>query len=134
MVSVKLALAILVAFSAVVSSKDVIDQLVVATSDCYQCGMTFFGTISIKVRIYLAVNTERCVIWPVSRCCVHPKAGWTTFLPFSTFLLILHVFCWFSSENKLVLSYVRTSVPYTSQLVVSIGCFAAFYGVWWKAP
>jgi hypothetical protein len=50
MVSIKLRLALLVAFSAAVSSKDVIDQLVVATSDCYQCGMTFFGTISIKVR------------------------------------------------------------------------------------
>ena len=48
----KLVLAIAVvtfAVANVVAKEDVIDQVIVATSNCNECGMTFFGTISIKV-------------------------------------------------------------------------------------
>ena len=54
MFSFKFVLTILVvtmaATSDVVSANDVINEVIVATSACTDCGMTFFGTISIKVK------------------------------------------------------------------------------------
>jgi hypothetical protein len=51
MVSSKLCFAILAVFVASAFSADVIEQVIVATSNCNECGMTFFGTISIKVSV-----------------------------------------------------------------------------------
>jgi len=38
-------------FSVATAADDVIDTVIVATSNCEYCGMTFTGTISIKVRV-----------------------------------------------------------------------------------
>ena len=47
--------------------------------------------------------TKCCVFRPAFGCCVHPKAGWTTFFqPFSTFfvLFISNLFQWFYGWNQ----------------------------------
>ncbi len=45
----KLFFAIFAALVAASVADDVIREVIVATSNCHECGMTFFGTISIKV-------------------------------------------------------------------------------------
>ncbi len=65
MVSSKLFFAIFAVCVASAFSADVIEQVIVATSNCNECGMTFFGTISIKVSLQSDIrntNQSKCTV------------------------------------------------------------------------
>ena len=59
-----------------------------------------------------------CLFWPAFGCCVHPKAGRTTFFqPFLTFLLFLFLFHWFHGWNQQKTSENEQKKVYSSKLV-----------------
>ena len=68
-------------------------------------GQRFSGlSILAKLTLYVFLQAKKrsvvdvcCVFWPAFRCSQHLKAGWTTFLSFSTFLNLLQ---WFHAWNQ----------------------------------
>lgn len=61
-----LAFSILTFAVATIAKEDIVDQVIVATSNCEDCGMTFFGTISLKVSgrpLMTSQKNENVLFW-----------------------------------------------------------------------